>query len=101
MLREEAEDIEKQFTYDKQGGIIKEINPSGIRRFAYDSRHRQTKVETENGNVQENRYDVENLRFELLENGKRIRFVYHDGELLHEEGGKENRQTGYHLGAGI
>ena len=101
LLREEAEDAEKQFTYDRQGGIIKETNPSGIRRFAYDSRHRQTKVETKDGNVQENRYDVENLRFELLENGKRTRFVYHDGELLHEEGGKDNRQTGYHLGAGI
>ena len=51
--------------------------------------------------MQENCYDVENMRFELLENGKRTCFVYHDGELLHEEGGKENRQTGYHLGAGI
>ena len=101
LLREEAEDAEKQFTYDRQGGIIKETNPSGIRRFGYDSRHRQTKVETENGIVQENRYDSENLRFELLENGKRTRFIYHDGELLHEEGGKENRQIGYHLGAGI
>ncbi len=101
LLREETEDTEKQFTYDRQGGIIKETNPSGIRLFSYDSRHRQTKVETEDGNVQENRYDVENLRFELLENGKRTRFIYHDGELLHEEGGKDNRQTGYHLGAGI
>ena len=101
LLREETENTEKQFTYDRQGGIIEETNPSGIRHFSYDSRHRQTKVETEDGNVQENRYDSENLRFELLENGKRTRFIYHDGELLHEEGGKEDRQTGYHLGAGI
>ena len=101
LLREATEDAEKQFTYDRQGGIIEETTPSGIRHFAYDSRHRQTKVETEDGNVQENRYDSENLRFELLENGKRTRFIYHDGELLHEEGGKDNRQTGYHLGAGI
>ncbi len=101
LLREETEGTEKQFTYDRQGGIIEETNPSGIRHFSYDSRHRQTKVETEDGNVQENRYDSENLRFELLENGKRTSFVYHDGELLHEEGGKDNRQTGYHLGAGI
>ncbi len=43
---------------------------------------------------------MENLRFELLESGKRTGFVYHNGELLHEEGGKE-KQTSYHLGAGI
>ena len=35
MLREEAGDTEKQFTYDRQGGIIEERNPSGIRSFAY------------------------------------------------------------------
>ena len=57
-------------------------------------------METENGSVQENRYDVEGLRFELLENGKHTRFVYHNGELLHEEG-KESNQTSYHFGAGI
>ena len=57
-------------------------------------------METEDGQVQENRYDAEGLRFELLENGKRTRFVYHQGELLHEEGGDEN-QSSYHLGAGI
>jgi len=99
LLREEAEDTEKQFTYDRQGGIIEEINQSGIRHFAYDSQHRQTRVAIENGSVQENRYDLEGLRFELLENGKRTRFIYHDGELLHEEG--ENKQTSYHLGVGI
>jgi len=101
LLCEEAENTKRQFTYDRQGGIIEEKNPSGIRSFVYDSQHRQTKVKTENGSVQENRYDAENLRFELLENGKRTRFVYHDGELLHEEEGKGNSQTSYHLGAGI
>jgi len=57
-------------------------------------------VETENGNVQENRYDAEGLRFELLENGRRTSFVYHDGELLQEEG-REEQGTSYHLGAGM
>ena len=71
-----------------------------MRRFAYNSKHQQTRVETKDGQVQENRYDAEGLRFELLENGKRTRFVYHQGELLHEEGGDEN-QSSYHLGAGI
>ena len=57
-------------------------------------------METETGNVQENRYDAEGLRFELLENGRRTSFVYHDGELLHEEG-REEQETSYHLGAGM
>lgn len=50
--------------------------------------------------MQGNYFDSENLRFELLENGKRTRFVYHNGELLHEEG-REEGQTSYHVGLGI
>lgn len=42
-------------------------------------------METENGSVQENGYDVGNLRFELPENGKRTSFIYHNGGFLHEE----------------
>ena len=90
----------KQFSYDRQGGIIEEKNAAGIRRFSYNSRLQQTRVETETGNVQENRYDAEGLRFELLENGRRTSFVYHDGELLQEEG-REEQGTSYHLGAGM
>ena len=80
--------------------VIEAKNSAGIRRFSYNSRHQQTRVETENGSVQENRYDAEGLRFELLENGRRTSFVYHDGELLQEEG-REEQGTSYHLGAGM
>lgn len=59
---------ENRFTYDRQGGIVEEKNPTAVRLFSYNSHHQQTKVETESGYVQENRYDVEDLRFELLEN---------------------------------
>ncbi len=100
LVTEESSNGKNQFTYDRQGGIVEEKSPTGIRLFSYNSRHQQTKVETETGNVQENRYDVENLRFELLENGRRTSFVYHNGELLHEEG-RDEKQTSYHLGAGI
>ena len=80
--------------------VIEAKNSAGIRRFSYNSRHQQTRVETETGNVQENRYDAEGLRFELLENGRRTSFVYHNGELLQEEG-REEQGTSYHLGAGM
>ena len=100
LVEEESPVDRKQFSYDHQGGIIEEKNSAGIRLFSYNSRHQQTRVETENGNVQENRYDAEGLRFELLENGRRTSFVYHDGELLQEEG-REEQKTSYHLGAGM
>ena len=100
LIAEESPADRKQFSYDRQGGIIEEKNLAGIRRFSYNSRHQQTRVETETGSVQENRYDAEGLRFELLENGRRTSFVYHDGELLQEEG-REEQKTSYHLGAGM
>ena len=100
LTAEESPADRKQFSYDRQGGIIEEKNAAGIRLFSYNSRHQQTRVETENGSVQENHYDAEGLRFELLENGRRTSFVYHNGELLQEEG-REEQKTSYHLGAGI
>ena len=100
LTAEESPADRKQFSYDRQGGIIEEKNSAGIRLFSYNSRRQQTRMETETGNVQENRYDAEGLRFELVENGRRTSFVYHNGELLHEEGGEEQK-TSYHLGAGM
>ena len=100
LIAEESPADRKQFSYDRQGGIIEEKNAAGTRRFSYNSRRQQTRVETETGNVQENRYDAEGLRFELLENGRRTSFVYHNGELLQEEG-REEQGTSYHLGAGM
>ena len=100
LTAEESPVDRNQFSYDRQGGIIEEKNAAGIRLFSYNSRHQQTRVETETGNVQENRYDAEGLRFELLENGRRTSFVYHNGELLQEEG-REEQGTSYHLGAGM
>ena len=61
-------------------------------------------METETGNIQKNRYDAEGLRYELIENGRHTSFVYHNGELLHEKGeeaGLFQRESSYHLGAGI
>ncbi len=86
-----------RYIYDKEGGITAEENPEGTRRYSYNSLHQQIWVCTEDGNVQENRYDAEGLRYEMSENGKQHRFIYHDQELLSEqtEGGG---WTSYHLG---
>ncbi len=75
-----------------------------VYEYVYDSLHQQTQVETETGKIQKNRYDAEGLRYELVENGRRTSFVYHNGELLHEKGeeaGLSKEAISYHLGAGI
>ena len=104
LLQKENTDGINYFTYDRQGGIIEEKNAAEIRRFTYNSLQQQTQVETEIGNIQKNRYDAEGLCYELVENGRRTSFVYHNGELLHEKGeeaGLFQKATSYHLGAGI
>lgn len=78
--------------------MISKEGSSGISRFFYNSKNQQIRTETEDGQVQENRYDAEGLRYEVKENANRIRFVYHQGELLYEKGGEENS---YHLGGRI
>ena len=104
LLKEENTEGINYFTYDKQGGIVKEKTSSGIRKFTYNSIHQQTRIETTDGRIQENKYDAEGLRYDLIENGKRTRFIYHNGELLYEKG-EETKQskeeTSYQLGAGI
>ena len=104
LLQKEDADGISYFTYDRQGGIMEEKNAAGNRRFTYNNLHQQTQVETETGNIQKNRYDVEGLRYELIENGRRTSFVYHNGEFLHEKGeeaGLSKETISYHLGAGI
>ena len=104
LLQKEDADGISCFTYDRQGGIIEEKTAAGNRRFTYNSLHQQTQVETETGNIQKNRYDAVGLRYELIENGRQTSFVYHNGELLHEKGeeaGLFQKETSYHLGAGI
>ena len=50
-----------------RGGIIEEKNAAGSACSPITAAASRQRVETETGNVQENRYDAEGLRFELLE----------------------------------
>ena len=88
------------FTYSRQGSILKEETESGISRYFYNSKNQQIRIECADGRIQENRYDAEGLRHEMRENGKLLRFVYQNGELLYEEGG-DKETASCHLGAGI
>ena len=77
--------------------MISREGSSGMSRFFYNTKNQQIRTETEDGQVQENRYDAEGLRYEVRENANWIRFVYHQGELLYEKGGEEGS---YPLGSG-
>ena len=98
LVTEESDQEKIHFTYNQQGSMISREGSSGISRFFYNSKNQQIRTETEDGQVQENRYDVEGLRYEVRENANRIWFVYHQGELLYEKGGEE---SSYHQGGGI
>lgn len=100
LLSEKNNSMQRLFTYDKQGGIIEEKNSVGTRLFFYNSRHQQKRVETEKGDVQENWYDAEGMRHEMLENGRHTSFVYHEGGLLYQKK-EESDQTSFYLGLGV
>jgi len=74
------------FTYSRGGSILKEEKDIGTRHYSYNSKNQQIKVTCEDRQTQVNRYDSEGLRYEMKENEKLFRFIYHRGELLYEEG---------------
>ncbi len=80
--------------------VMQPETESGTCRYFYNSKNQQVRAERTDGRIQENRYDAEGLRHEMRENGKLLRFVYQNGELLYEEGG-DKETAGCHLGAGI
>ena len=58
-----------------------------------------TKLETFDGNIQINRYDAENLRYEMEENGQLVQFIFNaEREVIAE---KENEWTIYIRGSEI
>lgn len=73
--------VTSQFTYDKAGNLLKDDKA----KYTYDAFNRNTKVETFNGNIQINRYDAEDLRHEMEENGKLITFIFRGDEIVTEE----------------
>ena len=73
--------VTSQFTYDKAGNLLKDNKA----KYTYDAFNRNTKVETFNGNIQINRYDAEDLRHEMEENGKLVTFIFRGDEIVTEE----------------
>ncbi len=76
-----AADRVYQYTYDRQGNTLSD----GENIYTYDSLNRLTQINTKAGGIQKNRYDGEGLRAELEENGRLVRFLFHNGEVVLEE----------------
>ncbi|MDE6053435.1 MAG: hypothetical protein K2G55_06695, partial [Lachnospiraceae bacterium] len=73
--------VSTQYEYDNAGNLLKDDKA----RYEYDAFNRNTKVETFSGNIQINRYDAEDLRHEMEENGKLVSFIFRGDEIVTEE----------------
>ena len=70
------------FRYDHAGNLLADDKA----RYSYDAFNRTTQVETFDGNIQVNRYDVEGLRHEMEENGSLVKFIFNpDREVIAEQ----------------
>ena len=73
--------VTTMFQYDNAGNLLVDDKA----QYSYDAFNRTTRVETFDGNVQVNRYDAEGLRYEMEENGRLVRFIFHKGEAVAEQ----------------
>ena len=73
--------VTTMFQYDNAGNLLVDDKA----QYSYDAFNRTVKVETFDGNVQVNRYDAEDLRYEMEENWRLVRFIFHKGEAVAEQ----------------
>ena len=69
------------YEYDNAGNLLTD----GRARYTYDALNRTERVETFDSHVQVNRYDPEDLRHELEEDGKLVRYIFRGDEVVAEE----------------
>ncbi len=68
------------YEYDRAGNLVRDDRAV----YHYDSFNRNVQTETNDGNVQVNRYDGEGLRAELEENGRIASYVFAGRDVLTE-----------------
>ena len=64
----------KHYIYDNAGNLMND----GEKIYKNDAFNRVTRVETTTGQVQINRYDAEDLRYEMEENKKLVQFIFNE-----------------------
>ncbi|SDP74376.1 RHS repeat domain-containing protein [Selenomonas ruminantium] len=74
----------ENYQYDQSGNLLQDANNT----YEYDDFRRTSKVTTNTGNTQINRYDAEGLRYEMEENGKLVQFIFNENkEVITEQEG--------------
>ncbi|WP_296771706.1 RHS repeat-associated core domain-containing protein [Selenomonas sp.] len=66
----------ENYRYDNAGNLLQD----GSNTYEYDTFRRTSKVTTNTGNTQINRYDAEGLRYEMEENGKLVQFIFNENK---------------------
>lgn len=88
-IQKKSEGKKTVFQYDNQGNLLREQRSNGENQqesiYSYDGYNRQKKIVNFENKTQINRYDGEGLRHEIEENGKLVKFLYHDREAVAEE----------------
>ncbi len=84
------------YTYDANGSLLTDGNQT----YQYDAFNRTVQIDAKDGNKVRNHYDAEGLRHELEENGKLIKFIYNDQDVISEEN-DEGQITRYVRGLGL
>ena len=69
-----------RYEYDRQGNLLKD----NYAEYSYDGFNRMEKAETFAGKIQVNHYDAEGLRHEIEENGRLVRFIFSNREIMAE-----------------
>lgn len=80
----QRKDTANYFTYDNQGNTIKEESSLGVNFYEYNTLNQQVKAITKEGNTLVSRYDTEGLRYEIEENEKLCKFIFHKENILVE-----------------
>ena len=84
------------YTYDANGSLLTDGNQT----YQYDAFNRTVQIDAKDGNKVRNHYDAEGLRHELEENGKLIKFIYNDQDVIAEEN-DEGQITRFVRGLGL
>lgn len=68
---------DNRYSYDYNGNRAEKWQLGGTIRYTYDLFNRTEKVETFDGHIQINHYNVEGLRSGIEENGRLVQFIFH------------------------
>ncbi len=86
-----------RYTYDRQGNLLSDDKAV----YTYDGFHRLSEIRCSDGSYQKNRYDAEELRHEMEENGALVKFLFNENREIEAEEQSDGTIIRYIRGLGI